>query len=326
MTKTPEPSRLRAVVLLAVCTLAGVPDAGAAGRDAVCTVSARSGGPDAGALQRQLQALRAVRRAQGCASSSALGGFFNGCRDLDGRVAALESRLASLAPSGCTPAREPRRLRRPQEAKPRAPEKARQEAPGEHASSRTPVATMCVRLSDGHFFPSPNSGYNAAADEPKILAQCRLICDTPDMAVYEVVGEERASEEMVSLRDGSRYGALAGLRRSAGASAAGRCDTSRYYRRIVEVEAQKSAELARREAERLGFRGPVPIPTLRPAETAEAAAGEGGAQAGPVRVRIVGAAYFPEDAEREFAGGLLERIAHPLPVPTDAAAAAPARP
>lgn len=86
---------------------------------------------------------------------------------------------------------------------------------------------MCVRLSDGYYFPSPNSGYGSARDEPLIAAQCRFICNTAGMDVFQVTSGIGTSDDMMSLKTGVKYSDLpnAGAYRTAASTR--RCDMAR---------------------------------------------------------------------------------------------------
>ncbi|MCD7109990.1 DUF2865 domain-containing protein [Rhizobium sp. DKSPLA3] len=181
-----------------------------------CTPS----GSEASRLQRQIASNMAMARNHACTVGS--GGF--ACREIAGRIAQARAELAAL-PSACKPVVRTVREEvkpKPKRAVVRKPVKVAAEA------ATTRAATLCVRLSDGYYFPTPNSGFAATpASTETLAAQCKAICDTADMDVFRHDVGQGDPKDMISLSSGKRYGdlATAGLYRTAAEAKA--CDMSR---------------------------------------------------------------------------------------------------
>lgn len=186
--------------------------------------------PQAQGFTRQIAAIRASAEKRGCTGTET--GFFSACASYRQRIAEAQRNLLALGGDTCG-ARQQRpddtatvETRDEDRRQPRSP----RTASGQVSGSKNMIATMCVRLSDGYYFPSPNSGYTSAEKEPVIAAQCRLICDTQAMDVFRVDGTERTEDSMVSLTSGKAYAELpvAGAFRKD--PTLKRCDLTRYYR------------------------------------------------------------------------------------------------
>lgn len=75
---------------------------------------------------------------------------------------------------------------------------------------RKNVFTMCVSLSDGYFFPTPNSGYNSLDEAATIMLQCRIICKSDNVDVFVVRDIMHVRDSMVSLTSNDRYANIFG--------------------------------------------------------------------------------------------------------------------
>jgi len=197
--------------------------------------------PEVAQLTRQLAAIRALERQRQCSASDDRGGFFNPCADLasrrdevlrqmnraagpgrrsasfDGGVA-IRAKLAAL---GC-PAPQPRQ--------------AGQE--GDRTMAGGPAMLFCVRLSDGYFFPAPNSQFVGENDYKTTLDRCRFICADSGMDVYSLRDVSLETEEMVSIETRKPYKDLTVAFAYRHAAAFRSCDLQRYYRRVDEARAR----------------------------------------------------------------------------------------
>ena len=249
-------------------------------------------GPNAGEiarLKRQIAANRSFEEKHGCAAG---GGF--ACREIAGRIAAANVTLANL--QGAAPMCAPKAVsvRKPEH---RA---ARLATPQPKLAAR--METRCVRLSDGYYFPTPNSGFSTAGDVPALAAQCRFICDDPAMDVYRI-GADRDADRMISLTTGAAYADLphAGAYRMADASKT--CDMSRFYKAALAGKQDVPAEMGPRlKAED----DPENVATETAIETTagtELALWNETPLRGtrslsldlPKKIRVVGAVYLPEE-------------------------------
>ncbi|WP_068952048.1 DUF2865 domain-containing protein [Pararhizobium polonicum] len=241
-------------------------------------------GAEMAALQRQIAANRALQVKYSCATGSTFA-----CREIAGRIAQVSTRLASLAASGQS-------CWKPAVTKRAPPRRAADALPRLAAK----IETRCVRLSDGYYFPTPNSGYNTEKDVDVIAAQCRFICDDPAMEVYRMTGEDRNADEMVSVTTGARYADLprAGVYRDAVPFKA--CDMARFHKTVLA----KMAE-ARASAQKGASAPTVKRQTVPSADEADAkvvspvdADFRGMASFAPIperKVRIVGPPFLPEE-------------------------------
>lgn len=249
-------------------------------------------------LKRQLAATSTLLKKFNCTGSER--GIFSGCAEYNRRALLLTRQLAEQDTlSGCaaTERREPAKRRVS------VPRKSAERAAVRPAAKQQDLAvhdvTVCVRLSDGYYFPSPNSGYKSSpSDHESILAQCRLICGTDGMDVFKAGGPELA-ETMVSITTGRPYAEL----RTAGAyrntAQFERCEQARYTNfpqggRIFEGNVRSNAfeagvtniaqenEMIVRGIAATLMRGSLPI------------------QEYPRKVRTVGPAYFPDEISLDF--------------------------
>ena len=187
---------------------------------------------EAQGLTRQIAAIRASAEKRGCTGTET--GFFSACASYRQRMAEAQRSLQSLSVSTCGAKPQSAYEAEAETVETRDEDRRQPRTPrtvsSQHSGSKNMIATMCVRLSDGYYFPSPNSGYTSAEKEPVIAAQCRLICDTDAMEVFRVDITERTEDSMVSLASGKPYAELpvAGTFRKD--AALKRCDLTRYYR------------------------------------------------------------------------------------------------
>lgn len=271
-----------AVVLMLAVNVSGV-------AAAECSTSRTSNVPEISRLQRQIAANRAFQVKYSCAASETFA-----CREIAGRIAETSARLAGL--SGVS-----QQMCAKQAVAERAPVRrsvpaAARSAVAGYALPRTSakIETRCVRLSDGYSFPTPNSGYNTASDMDTIAAQCKFICDDPAMDVYRITSAGN-TDEMISVTTGALYAELphAGAYRTA--SPLKTCDMNRFYKTVLaktpaagpvasgaaDSQAAPSAEDAVMDVALLGDVGLRGTTSFVPAP--------------PRKVRIVGAAFLPEE-------------------------------
>lgn len=250
--------------------------------------SARS--PELLRLERQIAANRAFEVKYSCALSGSFA-----CREIAGRIAQATKRIQSLSSAVphqiCErPVAAKRVERRRILASPlrRAPVRERHIV-------QAGIETRCVRLSDGYYFPTPNSGYNTPKDIEAIVAQCKFICDDPAMDVYRMTGTDRNADDMVSLVSGARYADLpkAGTYRSAAPLKT--CDMNRFYRMVMAstpAKATKPVKIGAQSQPEIQPVTPVAIALLGDVGLR----GTTGFLPSPVRkVRIVGATFLPEE-------------------------------
>jgi hypothetical protein len=168
-------------------------------------------------LQRQIAANRSFEQKHGCTA----GGTF-ACREIAGRISAASGKLASL--QGSAPTCQPDKT-----VAARKTDRSNGRLAAQQPKTPARIETRCVRLSDGYYFPTPNSGFSTEGDVPALAAQCRFICDDPAMDVYRI-GAGRDADEMISLTTGTAYADLpnAGAYRTAAASKT--CDMARFYK------------------------------------------------------------------------------------------------
>lgn len=298
-------ARLSTILILAGLLLGATAQAQADICDSLRSqmLSASTQNPAIAQLNRQLAALRTLERQRKCSGKNT-GGFFNACRDLSnrknnvqraaqaaasrstgGRVAAVQARMASL---GCTT-----RSAKPQQRQAAFLGNAPRVSGGWSAGNDM---LFCVRLSDGYFFPAPNSGFVQASDYKLIKSQCQYICDDAEMGVYELANMSAETDEMISVEERKPYKELPvafSYRESADFKA---CDSQRYNRRVNEARARATTP-----ATVDGKTIVLPVPAARPDIDPILAYSEGeeAGKTNPLtrKVRIVGAPYLPEDQD-----------------------------
>jgi hypothetical protein len=228
--------------------------------EAAC--SAAQSGSDRVA-QRQLSALYAIKRNQGC-DRGERGGLFSACRDISLRIAEVQSQLASStraqpecaqrsrnrqavtvtrATRSDVPSNTPRAAVRQAAAQPvrewveeAAPRKATRKKRGSASA-----LTYCVRLSDGYLFPAPHSQYKGAADIRETMARCRFICEGADVDVYLLRDHSLETADMVSSSSGEPYEDLPTAYAYHGAESFKKCNWAGYVATVGALRDQKKA-------------------------------------------------------------------------------------
>lgn len=248
------------------------------------------------ALRRQLAAISSLERKRQCAGSGDRGSFFGVCADLAnqredvlgqmnrvagpghrsaGVGAVIKARLAAL---GC-----------------RAP--GVQRAQERYASG--PAMLFCVRLSDGYYFPAPNSQFVGESDYKTTLDRCRYICGEQAMDVYTLHDANLETEEMLSVEARKPYKELSvafAYRTSLSFRA---CNLQRYHRRVEEAWTQAAGPSGMAGAA-------IPLPTPRPDMTFYSSIAPGkhpspeqAVAQTPRHVRSVGPVFLPDDRRQE---------------------------
>lgn len=237
-----------------------------------------------GSIDRQIASIQAKASARGCSGGET--GLFSICAEYRKRIAEAQRTRNAIA-GNCERATNDRADdAREDEDYPETPSRRSRY----NSSIKAGANTMCVRISDGYIFPTPNSGFRSSAEKKEDLeAQCRLICGTPDMDVYRVHSVDRADDNMTSMTTGKRYSELpnAGIYRLAGRI--DRCDQSRYYKLAFANSLLRPS---------LSPMGALPIVSAS-ADVARESSQESAIISEPVEntrtsVRLVGPRFFPE--------------------------------
>lgn len=253
---------------------------------ASCAPARASANLETSRLQRQIAANRAFLVKYNCAAGATFA-----CREIAGRIAETNARLVRLSGG------EQQVCTKPVIAE-RAPARRAQPATARTAAAgyvlAAKIETRCVRLSDGYSFPTPNSGYNTAGDMDAIVAQCKFICDDPAMDVYRITTAGN-TDEMISVTTGTRYAELSHAGAYRTASPLKTCDVNRFYKTVLaktpaaggvvsgteDLQAAQSVEEAVMDVALLGDVGLRGTTSFVPAP--------------PRKIRIVGAAFLPEE-------------------------------
>jgi hypothetical protein len=225
--------RLNAAVLGLFLLLAGPASQSLAG-------SCKASGAEATRLARQVAANLALANRHDCGSGSAA----FACREIAARIVQAKQMLARSEPA-CKPQVPPTvaGAARKTTTKAASNRPATRKMP-ETARAMPGSGTLCVRLSDGYYFPTPNSGFQTKPVETATLAaQCRFICETADMDVFARDTTSGLPADMVSLTTGKRYDALPQSGRYRQASSAQACDMGRFYRAALQAESAPSPAL-----------------------------------------------------------------------------------
>lgn len=262
-----------------------------------------------------------LRRARDHARTARCGGLFASrsqqCAQLNATIARMARNLADLqnkrrtmtAPSGSR--RERARLLASLKAngcgnRPAASVPVRKEAPKHQQAARPDSGgavyrTMCVRLSDGYYFPISFSVPRTMFDRDAEACQARCPGTQVALYAYDVTAQE--SSAMVSMADGSPYTEL---------------DTAYRYRQApvrtpmygAAAPAQKKSFTILAGATDKREVASIPAPIQRPDPEAQETGTEAavdvapakrepreGAPAGDRRVRVVGPTFLPDQAE-----------------------------
>ena len=154
-----------------------------------------------------------------------------------------------------------------------------------------------MRLSDGYYFPAPNSQFVGENDAETTLDRCRYICDTKEIEVYALQDMSLETEEMVAVEGNKSYRELPSAFRYREDRDFEGCDFRRYHRRANEARARSVTPYNMTDAI-------IPLPTARPEPRAFAGdlpddeAGvdpikTAGIYAAKRQVRVILPAYFP---------------------------------
>lgn len=253
-------------------------------------------------LQRQLSALRSIERSRGCKPGDSGGGFFNACREVSLKISDVQQELrATSAANNACKARErttATRTKTQKVIKVSAASNARaQPASDAPKKVRGPKNALqyCVRLSDGYYFPTPNSQYTQKGGADAALVQCKMICKTDDMAVY-INDQNNEAAEMVSVQTGETYADLATAYDYHGEGKFKRCDWNGYVGKV------SSLFVARKQAKRLSD-VVIPKPDFKPADDPVAVAEIPSQPFRPAQdqvVRIVGPVFIPDADNKAF--------------------------
>ncbi|NKC51706.1 DUF2865 domain-containing protein [Ochrobactrum cytisi] len=152
-----------------------------------------------------------------------------------------------------------------------------------------------MRLSDGYYFPTPNSQYKQKGGTDAALIQCKMICKTDDMAVY-INDQNEEAAEMISAQTGEAYADLPTAYDYHGEREFERCDWNGYIEKISSLLA------AQRQSKHLAD-VVIPKPGARPAEDPVAVAEIPPQSFRPAPdqvVRIVGPAFIPDADNKAF--------------------------
>lgn len=159
---------------------------------------------------------------------------------------------------------------------------------------------MCVRTSDGYYFPVSPSSYRS--DLKRDRNNCQAMCPGADVAIYYKRLEDDESDGMISATNGATYGSL---------------PTAYQYRDKPPVGCsgdRRTAMLAaaQSQATTVDFEFPVPSPKPGSVDTIPLWSGSADTVVatpapGERSVRVVGPIYLPDPP----AAGVL-----PVPVPT----------
>ncbi|WP_247870299.1 DUF2865 domain-containing protein [Ochrobactrum sp. CGA5] len=208
--------------------------------------------------QRQLSALRALERSRSCKKGDERGGFFNPCRDLAQRIAAIQRQLASSSlssrscveqPTASQPAKV--KLERPKTS----PVAANSKPWG--ASGLKGALTYCVRLSDGYLFPAPHSQFQKSDNVTETMARCRFICQGQNVDLYVLNDPNGETADMVSVTNGKPYVELPTAYNYHDSREFQKCDWAGYVSKISELRANNKGARAFKNVV-------VPMPDMRP--------------------------------------------------------------
>jgi Protein of unknown function (DUF2865) len=260
---------------------------------------ASANNPTVKMLQRQLSALRAIERGRGCKPGKSEGGFFNACRDVGMKIGEVQQELslASSADRECkalaSTAQRPKAVNVLSAATPA------RTGPAIDRPKKVPGfkngLQYCVRLSDGYYFPTPNSQFGQKGGTDAALIQCRMICDTNDMAVY-VNDQNEESAEMVSVQTGQTYADLTTAYDYHGDGEFKRCNWNGYVAKVASLmTVKKQPRRIAGSTTSLPDTGPAKVATMVAEVVPEQY------RSAPIReVRVVGPAFIPDIDNQAF--------------------------
>ncbi|RUU02467.1 DUF2865 domain-containing protein [Mesorhizobium sp. USDA-HM6] len=266
--------------------------------------------PELAQLRRQFAAIQSIARQRRCTASSAMGGFFNACADLARSRAEVQRRIASIGNPGHGDLQARYVALGCQSARKRQTVKPGLKPQSSGTTFGSNAMLFCVRLSDGYFFPAPNSQFARENDLEDTADQCRYVCDDPGVDLYTLSDPNLETDQMIAVETRKPYTELPTAFRYRDDASFKGCDLKRYYQRVAELRARtvtpgnmQNAIIPLPTAKPdLGTVSDIPSPADADAEV-HAAAADAGAAAGqtPTRpvgsrpVRVVGPAFFPAD-------------------------------
>jgi len=237
--------------------------------------------------QRQLTALRAMERGRGCKGDSG-GGLFNACRDLSVRIAEVQRQIsAGLASRACSDASSAAQTTRLDRSK-AASVTAKTDGQSVPSWGGKGALTYCVRLSDGYLFPAPHSQFDKTESTSETLAQCRFICQNPNVDLYVLSDPNGETADMISTTSGKSYVDLPTAYNYQGGGDFQKCDWAGYVAKVSELRASNRSAKAMRNVV-------MPMPDNRPARNADTVDAVATAAFAPLTdraVRVVGPAFI----------------------------------
>ena len=300
--------RLLTILLLAITAMLAPATACLADPCTALRSQMASGGrggasPELAQLRRQLAAIQGIERQRRCTAGSAVGGFFNACADLARNRAEVQRRMAGIG----NPDRGDLRARYVALGC-----QARQQQPAAASQPSGPAfdsnaMLFCVRLSDGYFFPAPNSQFAEGGDLKDTADQCRYICNDPAVDLYTLSDPSLETDQMVAVETRKPYTDLPAAFRYRDAAEFKACDLKRYSERVAELRARtvtpgnmENAIIPLPTAKPdFGTVSDIPAPDANAADlNAVTAFSEGQVSTSPAAaraVRVVGPAFFPGD-------------------------------
>jgi len=217
-------------------------------------------------LRRQDAALRQLELRSQCMSAKASrGGLFNSCRGLAGRRKEVQKQIAEVRGAGrgssAALAAKYRALGCAASARKRTQQRAAERGQKHAARPRIPslkhTMLFCVRLSDGYYFPAPNSQFVGLDRAYDSLKRCQFICETAAMDVYALEDMSLETAEMVSVRSGGTYSELSVAFRYRGTDKFKACNFARYYERARQERARHATVANLKDVV-------LPLPSARP--------------------------------------------------------------
>ncbi|WEX08231.1 DUF2865 domain-containing protein [Chelativorans sp. AA-79] len=117
---------------------------------------------------------------------------------------------------------------------------ASKKPPRAPSKSRKSALLYCVRLTDGYYFPAPNSQFVGVDHADNTLDRCRFICEDADMGVYVLNNASLETHEMVSAANGEPYQELSAAFRYRGVQSFQGCNFARYHERSRLLRAREA--------------------------------------------------------------------------------------
>lgn len=264
----------------------------------VCVMQTSSTNPAAKMLERQLSALRSIQRSRGCKAGDSTGGFFNACREVSLKIDEVQQELRSTVNlnGSCRANIIPRTTRTSKPKAVQVPVSAKTQV---QSSSEIPkkmrrtsgALQYCVRLSDGYYFPTPNSQFSQKGGTDIALIQCKMICNDDDMAIY-VNEKDAETAEMVSVKTGETYADLPTAYDYHGEGDFKRCDWNGYVKKVSVLLS------APRQLKRRGVGGKPDSKVFQKSEREATTPHQH--RAPSYLVRVVGPAFIPDTENAAF--------------------------